>query len=271
MRGRSSMATSGGRRAGAAIVASYVAVCAVTIGLSGRHVRPLFEGIGPSSPYRWVKPPPLFAPGNVTPTAVKTEFAFADMGTPFQVTTGDGQFSLNIPASGVTPRTGAQTTRFVLTPVDPATLGPLPAGLRPAGNAYDAVLTYQPGGGDATPLARPGNVTLVVPEPVVTIVYSPDGRVWQRVATQTLANATTVATTFSAGGWYLGAADAATAAPGGLAGKPASGRRISTLLIVGLAVALTLALVGIPAGLRRRHSPPGPRRAAPRTRPKKTG
>ena len=244
-------------RAGLAILILYVTVAMATIALSGRHVRPLFEGIGPSAPYQWVKPPPLFAPGNVVPKPFTIDILVADMGNPSQFGTADGQFLLNVPAHGLTTRSGEQSVRFVLTPADPADLGPLPAGLRPAGNAYRVAFTYQPGGADASPLAVPGNVRLVLPEPVKSFVYSPDGHAWQTLPDPILQNATAGVTTFRAEGWYLGAADAATAAPGQLAGQPSNGKRLSTVLVAALVVGLTAALVGIPAMIRRR-----PRRGA---------
>jgi len=250
-------------RVGAGIVALYVVVCAATIGLSTHHVRPLFEGIGPAAPYEWVKPPPLFAPGNVTPTSSSTDIPFTAMANAVQVGTGDAQFMVNIPAHGVTPHPGASSTRFVLTPGDPLKLGPLPPGFRPAGNAYRAEFTYEPGGADASPLATPGNVTLIVPEPVKAILYSADGRTWDSLPAQMLANVTTVGTTFRAAGWYLGGADAATSPPGGLAGKPSSGKKISTLLIVGLVIVIVVALVGVPSLLRRRHRRGPPAKPAP--------
>ena len=50
---------------GAALVALYVATVVGTMSF-GHHVRPLFEGIGPPPPYRWVHPPPGFASGNAS-------------------------------------------------------------------------------------------------------------------------------------------------------------------------------------------------------------
>lgn len=243
------------RAAGVAIVVAYVAVSVATIGLSGRHVRPLFEGIGPSSPYRWVKPPPLFAPGNVSPAAISTDVALSALDAAFQVSTGDGQVSVNVPAHGVAAPAGVTTVKVSITPGDPAKLGPLPAGLRPAGNAYEVTLTYQPSGSGTGPLAKDGNITLVLPEPARSIAYSPDGRTWQQLPAQAIGSVTTVGTSFHAGGWYLGTADAASAAPGALTGRPASSKRLSTLVVVALAVGLTAALVGVPTLLRRRRSP----------------
>lgn len=249
-------------RAGIVILVVYVAVATATIAVSGRHVRPLFEGIGPAAPYQWVKPPPLFAPSNVAPKPITTDISFAEMDKATQFGTSDGQFLLNVPAHAIPARPGEQSVRFVLDPADPATLGPLPTGLRPAGNAYRVMFNFQPGGTDASPLVAPGNVTLTVPEPVKTIIFSSDGRVWQTLPSQLLANVTTVGTTFRAAGWYLGAADAATAPPGQLSGKPSTTKRFSTLVVIGLVVALTVALVGIPALIRRRK----PRSARPRGR-----
>ena len=63
---------------GLALVAMYLLVVAVTMGTNGGHVRPLFEGVGPSSRYQWVSPPPEFAAGNTPPHPTRTTF---DLGT----------------------------------------------------------------------------------------------------------------------------------------------------------------------------------------------
>ena len=42
---------------GLGLAAAYALVCLTTLRVTGHDVRPLFEGIGPDSPYRWVNPP----------------------------------------------------------------------------------------------------------------------------------------------------------------------------------------------------------------------
>ena len=47
---------------GLGLAVAYALVCLTTLRVTGHDVRPLFEGIGPSSPYEWVNPPKEFAP-----------------------------------------------------------------------------------------------------------------------------------------------------------------------------------------------------------------
>jgi hypothetical protein len=53
--------------AGVAVALAYAGVVVATSLLSDRTVRPLFDAVGPPPVYRWVKPPPDFAPGNLKP------------------------------------------------------------------------------------------------------------------------------------------------------------------------------------------------------------
>jgi hypothetical protein len=230
---------------GAAIVALYVLVDLSTLALSHQHVRPLFEGVGPGSgPYQWVNPPKAFAATNVPPHVNETDIPLGPTGTPQAgATSSESQLLLNLPAGAIPPSTGATAVHVKITPLDPAKLGPAPAGTVPNGNAYKVELTYKPGDQPITILAKPGNIVLAVPDPGVAILSSPDGLAWQRLPTQQVTGPTVLGATFSQPGVYAGAEPP-------LAKKKSSGNG-GVVLVAAITVALALLLGFGPAAYRR--------------------
>lgn len=190
----------GARWLGAGLVAAYLLVASLTMVVSGHRVLPLFEGIGPPQPYRWVKPPAQFATGNVKPSVATTDVPVA-AATSFS--TLDGQLvasvsAASMPAHGTDPR-----VHVVITPLDPSTLGPLPAPLAPDGNAYRLQLTYEPSGTPVPPFGTPGDLVMTAPHAPVSLLFSADGRTWQRLSTQLIAGGTTAGAPFSRTGWFV--------------------------------------------------------------------
>ncbi|MGH9185925.1 MAG: hypothetical protein ACRD0U_08955 [Acidimicrobiales bacterium] len=237
--------------------ALYVVALLLTAALSDHHVRPLFEGVGPAAPYRWVNPPPEFAVGNVPPAALDTTIAL-DAGGSIAgggFATSDGQLVVPLGAGAIAPLEGASFVAVHVEPLDPATLGPLPSPLRPAGNVYQVTLTYQPTGQAVGPLAAPGNVVLVVPEPTEAVFVSPDGQAWSGIDSRPLGGPTVVGATFAQPGYYL----AGTSAPPAGAGGDSGLGRWSTPLVAMVTAALGLLLAGAPAWYRRLRpaNPPG--------------
>src|SRR5687768_3192779 len=170
--------------AGAALAAIYVAVVAATMVATDRPVRPLFDGLVPPPPYRWVNPPPG-AGFNTKPerdvVSVPLTPAGSELAGPSAV---NGQVVLNLPEGAVPPRSGASAARITVTPLDPNRLGALPEGLTPAGNAYEIRVRYGPSGGTLAVLAVPGNIILATPEPASVLLFSSDGRAWETIDTQ---------------------------------------------------------------------------------------
>jgi hypothetical protein len=233
---------------GLALVALYALVAALT-GLLGAHrVRPLFDTIGPAPPYQWVNPPPQFAAGNVKPKPMTYDIPLAQTKTtPLGVSSSEAQLVLNLPA-GAIPAHGADTTvHIVITPLDPATLAPLPPqlGLRPDGNAYRAELTYKPSGQPVDNITSPGNVFVVVPLPGHGIAFSPDGTSWQLLDSQPVGGQSAMGAVFRQPGYYMGAAKPSAATQTTKKG----GSSTTVIAVVGVAV-LALALVALPAGVR---------------------
>src|SRR5205814_512300 len=145
-------------------------------------VLPMFEGVGGSSPYMWVNPPPQFAAGNIKPHVNSQEVPLQANGSPrIGLNSGDGQFNLNLVEGSIAARAGDAKASVTFTPLDPATLGPVPSGMRADGNAYHVEMKYLPSATDVTTLAKAGNAGITLPEPSIALLYSPDGRLWQKV------------------------------------------------------------------------------------------
>ncbi|MGH9190689.1 MAG: hypothetical protein ACRD0Q_11795 [Acidimicrobiales bacterium] len=234
---------------GAVVMLAYVAVAGGTLRLSGRHVRPLFEGVGPNAPYQWVKPPREFAATNVKPHAVRIGVALDAGGSVLSgAGSADGQLVLNLPPGAVPAHDADKEVEVGVTPLDPATLAPLPDELLPDGNAYRVEVAYRPSGKPVEVLAPPGNVVMTVPEPAAALLYSADGRSWARLPTQPVAGLSSVGATFERVGYYMAGALALEA--GGF--DTGDGGGVGPIVGVGAAtVVLALGLGFGPALIRR--------------------
>src|SRR5579863_10451195 len=78
---------------GAAVALVYLVACVATMATGGHALRPLYEGIGPAAPYRWVDPPAQFKATNLTPAHASESIDLTATGSP-QIggETSDGQF-----------------------------------------------------------------------------------------------------------------------------------------------------------------------------------
>jgi hypothetical protein len=220
----------------------YLAVVAVTALVVDHPVRPLFEGVGPAAPYRWVNPPREFAAGNQPPTPLKTVLA---LGPAVALNTSDAQVVLNIAANVIPAHDPDTQLNVAIDPLDPATLGPLTAPLRADGNAYRVTLSYAPSTTPVGPLTTPGNIVLQIPEPADAIYFSPDGHAWQRLDSHVAGQVTLEGATFTQAGYYLAATSKAASTSSGGTNWPA-------YLALGATIALA-ALLGIGTQVRRQR------------------
>jgi hypothetical protein len=236
---------------GAAVLGAYLVVAAATLGLSGHHLLPLFEGVGPPMPYQWVNPPAVFASGNVKPQAATTDVSLKG-GASAQASayTTDAQCVVNLNAGAFPSHGNDSSVKVTITPLDAATLGAVPPGVVADGNAYRVLFAYQPSNAPATNLAVPGSIALIAPNPGHVLLYSPDGQTWTTLNSTVVANTSSVFATMDKGGFYLVGARPTAAASG------SRGNQLSTLaivaLVVGLAIILTAAPVAVRAVRRRR-------------------
>lgn len=173
-----------GRRTAAGLVLLYVATAAATASWAPGRLRPLFDGFA-SHPgaYSWVKPPKEFAEGNRPPEPATSRVVFSGVegSSPLVAETPDGQALASLEQGSVPPHPPDTAANVNLRPVDSATLGPLPVGLRPESNAYQVTLAYLPSAVQATALDKPGTVGLTSRTASDTLLFSADGRSWQPV------------------------------------------------------------------------------------------
>src|SRR5205814_8479135 len=84
-------------RAGAVLAALYAVVVLATGLATGHPVRPLFDGAGTSTPYKWVKPPWYVGSANLKPAPSHQEVPFEDGTSPLiGVNSEDSQIILNL-------------------------------------------------------------------------------------------------------------------------------------------------------------------------------
>jgi hypothetical protein len=268
----------------AGVAAVYVIAAAATVSVSGHHVLPLFEGIGPPSPYQWVNPPPAFAASNVKPKAGTTDLTLTGPRQPQFASSPDGQCLLSVPAAAFSPHDGDTKITVTVTPVDVATLGPLPQGVAADGNAYRIDLAYQPSKTQLPSLAADGNVVLTAPHQANSMLYSADGRTWTNLPVQPFGDPTMIGATFHQPGWYIAGADpskiSGTTGPGaagtaGTVGGRGTGAGTGLVAIGVVAAAVILGVVALAVARRRQRSvsPPAgpPARPSPPAKPGRAG
>lgn len=162
----------------------YAIVAVATLLLGDRPLLPLFDGLAPPPPYRWVEPPPEVAADNQLPTSAQREAPLGPEGSPFlNVTPEDGQAVVVLGAGALLPNPPETGVRVAVTPHDADTLGDLPDGLIAASNAYELVVTYQPSGAALTTV-RPSDassISLTGAGLSDVMLFSPGGDAWTRM------------------------------------------------------------------------------------------
>jgi hypothetical protein len=223
------------------IAVGYAALAAVYVRV-GPVPRPLFDGFAPPPQYRWVHPPKEFAAGNQPPKPSTIDVGLGPAGS--AVASGssdDGQVVFSFGAGVFPPHPSDTKVVVKVTPLDPATLGAPPPGLRADGNAYRLDFAYQPSNQAVATLDNAGDVFLVVPEPAQSLVFSPDGRAWQGLPPRPVADSTQIGGSLSSAGYLLAVAPPVSG-PSATVRSSDNGGRILTVaaITLGLAVALWL-------------------------------
>lgn len=170
----------------AGCVAAALLVAAV-LGLPGpaRLGRGLYDGVSPLPPYQWVHPPRELARDNRPPEPGRASRDLDPAGrSPGAVATGDAQCTVIFNEGSVAAGPLGRTITVTITPLDPASLGPPPPGIRFDGNAcrFDAVA----GASGAVPrFRRPVTVVLRYATGGTEIVRETSGAtpVWQPIRT----------------------------------------------------------------------------------------
>lgn len=236
--------------AGVVVVVAYLAAVAATVGVRGTGVRPLYDSLTPPAAYRWVNPPRLFRPGNVKPKPISEQVSAIGPQSPAtSAATPDGQIIVNLPAGAIPAHAGDTSATISLTPVDPASLSPLPSGRYPYGNAYRLTITDKPSGTEVTTLATPGNLILASPAVGNALLTSPGGNGWTVIPAHLFAPTNLlIGASITACGYYLVAGSVP------VAGKssPTTSSSSNALLIGAIVVVLAIALLAIAYTATRR-------------------
>jgi hypothetical protein len=235
--------------AGLVVVAGYLVVGGLTLRVSGRHVRPLFDSFA-NAPYGWVCPPASLKAGNITPNPALLGINLTPAGSVnLSVATDDGQILFSMALDEI-PAHGADTSVLAkITPLCAGKVGAVPAGYSAAGNAYRYALAYRPSGVAVTRTDKPGNVIVRPPTTADALAYSADnGKTWQLL--HSFHSGTSIGASFTAPGVYL----ALQRGTGNGLAPAASGGSGTSPFLIGLLVALVAALiVGAVEFIRRRR------------------
>jgi len=145
---------------GVGVAALYLAVAAAGFRSGAVPVRILFDGVAPPPPYRWARPPEELAANNQAPEVGTGTVSLDVTGSvPASATTGDGQATVNVAGRAIPGERGEGSAVVRISPLDPASIGPPPQGLRFDGNAYRIEITYASSGTQVA-LRRPLTVAL---------------------------------------------------------------------------------------------------------------
>jgi hypothetical protein len=236
--------------AGLVVVAGYLLVGAVTLRLSGRHVRPLFDSFAGKVAYDWVCPPASLKATNTAPNPAQLPIVLTPAGSEgISASTDDGQILFAM-SQGEVPAHGPDTSVLAkITPLCASKLSPVPSGYSPAGNAYRLALAYQPSGATAT-TTKSGNVIVRPPTSADGLAYSADsGKTWRLL--NTFHSGTSIGASLTAPGVYLALQRGNGS---GLAPPSSSGGSGTTPILIGVIVAIAAALiVGVVEFIRRRR------------------
>jgi len=190
---------------GLGLAGMYLVAAVATLVMSDRPFRPLFDGLAPPLPYRWVNPPKEMARDNVAPVGAGREVPLGPDGSPFvNVTPDDGQLILLLEEKAVAPLSPYTAIAVAVTPVDVFTLGPLPPAMTPQSNAYQVQVTYQPSGPPVIDYqGGTSAIALVAAGASDALLFSQDGQSWDQRKTTPLGSGHGLETPFAGPGYYV--------------------------------------------------------------------
>ena len=157
---------------GAAAAFLYVATAVASVSLGLVHGRTLYDGL-PAQPYRWITPPLQRVRDNQKPDSIDTTTNINATGLPDPQSVSTGDLQATVIFEKVDPKEYAPDKptdmKVRITPLDPTTVGPRPAGRYFDSNAYRIEAVYPSG----TPVVQ-GNFDIVL----TYGVHSTDIRRW---------------------------------------------------------------------------------------------
>ena len=249
--------------AGLAVALGYLALAALSGHLSPLARHPLLDGYsGNPVQYNWATPPPELAGTNQPPTPGDFTLKLTDGGTrPGVFTTADAQVTL-IPVAGTfPPAPGQDAVHLTVTPMDSSTASPPTEPLEIVGNVIKLTATYEPSGDPIGTMDKPLETILVDPLPPNvhtsshTLIYSADGRTWERADGTDSTAIQQVEGPVRTLGYVAAAADVSATSSSAPTSTGGGNSTLGIALIVG---AVCAALVGV--GLLLRGREPSERR-----------
>jgi hypothetical protein len=272
----------GGRRGPALAIGAALAVASalgawVSGTLDPEARRPILDGAGQVSPYRWVHPPPDLAAGNQRPDSGDFTIALKNgTSAPGAFPTNDLQVHLLVSQGAFPPSGSATAIHLTVTPLDPATLS-RPPGYSILGNVYRVRATYQPGGQAVGSVVKATYLTLAYPA-IVThslqhlVLESKDGRTWTTLKSNDDLSTLRATAPIRSFGYFAAGVRGGLPSPSPSGGGSTGGRRrILPWIVIGIAALIAIALVVTRGGTsspRGEHEGRGgrPRGGAPRSR-----
>lgn len=170
---------------GALAAALYLAAVWLT-SLGGTPVRPLYDGLAPPAPYRYVNPPADLAQDNETPLRAVGRLLLDPRkkgSVARTIATADGQALVVFADGAVLPRKGEADVTVRVTPLDPVRMPEVIGDLEITGNAYRVEAMYSKSE-DVVELREPATIVLRYPTHATAMLHL-EGRRWQRVPSQT--------------------------------------------------------------------------------------
>jgi hypothetical protein len=238
-----------------AVVGVYL-LSAVLSGHQSVHARrPIFDGVTPAVPYKWVDPPRALGGTNEDPTSGTFQVELAGNGSKTAVlTTDDAQVTLILAKGAFAPAKDETYVQVSITPLAADAVTAPPSPLKLLGNVIRIEATYEPSGTPADLVEGTTRVVLVYPLVVGahghTIAASSDGRSWTTPETNDLPSIQQADALIDALG-YAAVASTPNGASATSSGGPASGgSSAATIAIVAGLVVLTGAAVYVMRGRR---------------------
>lgn len=166
---------------GFALAAVYLLASLVSAGLGLLPARPVFDGLSPPPPYRWLKPPKDLARDNEQPLPGLSDIELTEQGSQGRsVATDDGQAVATFPDGTFAPAHDQTAVTVSITAVL-TSAATMPNDLEPDGNAYRFAAAYKESKAAAAP-AKPMTIILRYPT-YATALLRLDRRRWRILET----------------------------------------------------------------------------------------
>jgi hypothetical protein len=249
---------------GAVAAFLYVLAAVLSVSLGLVRGRTLYDGL-PAQPYRWVTPPPQRVRDNQNPSSVEATSNINASGLPDPASVSTGDLQATVIFEKVDPKEYSPNRptdmKVKITPLDPTTVGPRPAGRYFDSNAYRIEAVYPSG----TPVVQ-GTFDVVL----TYGVHSTDIRRWNGAEWAPLANPSADRTALQIYSPTPALGIFVATGPGDKPAEPGTGgsKRVLVYIVLGLGAA-----VGVGAAILtgRRGTSSSTKTMAPQQKAEKVG